>query len=228
MILEVVGYWLTVTASGASCLTELRDFEGEPNLDESAQGMGMVESNDSFHELMYSFENTQHVCLEWDQGYSNYVEFTPPPRTPHRCCALLSRWEPSDDESLNLKIPHMDNGWQGPASRGDMRVLSLEIPHKNDGWQGPDPREDQRVLIQDSETTWLMQKGRDHKRPRSPTPRRRRIPARGRVHFEPLKAVSAIVVDAGSGTPNMQFELGRSAMEAAETCQRAKPPVESC
>ena len=35
------------------------------------------------------------------------------------------------------------------------------------------------------EVTCLMQRRKDNKRPRPPTPRRRRIPARGRVHFEP-------------------------------------------
>ena len=35
------------------------------------------------------------------------------------------------------------------------------------------------------EVLWLMQRRKDNKRQRSPTPRRRRIPARGRVQFEP-------------------------------------------
>ena len=37
----------------------------------------------------------------------------------------------------------------------------------------------------EQDAVWLMQKGRERKRQRSPTPRRRRIPARGRVSFEP-------------------------------------------
>ena len=46
-------------------------------------------------------------------------------------------------------------------------------------------KEDVYCVDEDTDEAWLMQKGKDHKRRRSPTPRRRRIPARGRVHFEP-------------------------------------------
>ena len=173
--------WLTVMDPDALFLTELRDFHCEPNLDEGAQGMGM--DNYSFFELMFGFDSLQHACLVWETKCLGYDGTSCRRCTPNNSHTLLGGWAPCA-ESLHVQA-RGHHARQGRDAWGMLPEDGSGVVAHQSGWQGPDQRPDHRVTLEESDTMWMMQKGRDHKRQRSPTPRRRRIPARGRVHFEP-------------------------------------------
>ena len=140
----------------------VKDYVGKPLCDEGTQGFMTYGKKWFSAECGIVFVHALHDCLEW---YGN-----PPPQLRH-CSSTPTGPSRCLDVRRSRRSLNMMR-----ARRGKCQPVSCRRLHEMEGCKEND---------RDTDEVWFMQKGRDQKRRRSPTPRRRRIPARGRVHFEP-------------------------------------------
>ena len=161
-----------------------------PLRDEVVHGLMTCENNKVGKKPENEVEHALCDCVQRDESYLPYknqgfgeenvarngstswrrLKWCAAPRvpSPDHCSEMLDkRWQWNGCQSM------LEDEQVAKENRCPGAAVQLQL---EDGKKKGD---------QDTEEAWLMQKSKQQKRRRSPTPRRRRIPARGRVSFEP-------------------------------------------